>query len=206
MGQAFSSLQHFPWTSRQLGYVPSFLILGTVPFPDPHDSFMRMGFYQTHFFFLRKIHPKLTSIPNLPLFFLFIWATTTTWPLTESGIGPCLGSEPCLLKQSVPNSTQRPLGLAPIRCILYVTLSPWLQLDWSKRGCLTQVGPIRLKRETCSFQICQINNFMNKKLAWPRNVLSENKFYYPLKTIICFLQAFAQSALVIKERFSFRVP
>ena len=33
------------------------------------------------FLFLRKICPELTSIANLPLF--CVWATTTTWTLTE---------------------------------------------------------------------------------------------------------------------------
>ena len=32
-------------------------------------------------FLLRKIHPELTSIANLPLFCM--WATTTAWPLTN---------------------------------------------------------------------------------------------------------------------------
>ena len=58
-------------------------------------------------FLLKKIPPELTSIVNLPLFRM--WVATTAWP-PMSGVGLCLGTEPRLLKQSVPNLTTRPQG------------------------------------------------------------------------------------------------
>ena len=65
-----------------------------------------MGSLQFFFFFwLRKIHPELTSIANLPL--LCRWVTTTTWPLMSS-VDPCLGTELRPLKQSALKLSTRP--------------------------------------------------------------------------------------------------
>ena len=57
---------------------------------------------------LRKIGPELTSVANLPLFFM--WVAATAWPPMK-GVGLCLVIEPGPPKQNVPNLTTRPQGL-----------------------------------------------------------------------------------------------
>ena len=61
---------------------------------------LHLKFCFLFFFGLRKIHPELTSIANLPLFCL--WAGTTARPPT-SGVGPHPGTEPRPPKWSVLN-------------------------------------------------------------------------------------------------------
>ena len=68
----------------------------------------------TYFFLLRKIFPELTSIANLPLFGCELPPQYGHWQ--TRGVGLCLGTEPGLLKRSMPNLTTGPLGLAP--CVL----------------------------------------------------------------------------------------
>ena len=51
--------------------------------------------------------PQANICASLPLFCM--WVNTTAWPLT-SGVGPCPGTKPRLLKKSAPNLTSRPQG------------------------------------------------------------------------------------------------
>ena len=67
-------------------------------------------YFLLFFFLLRKIHPELTSTANLPLFVCGQPPQRGHWQ--TSGVGPPLGIEPRLLKQSALNLTTRLLGLA----------------------------------------------------------------------------------------------
>ena len=58
-------------------------------------------------FLLDEDSPRADICANLPLF--YIWVTTTAW-LPTSGVSPCLGTEPGLLKQSAWNLTTKPWG------------------------------------------------------------------------------------------------
>ena len=71
------------------------------------------------FFLLRKIQLKLTSVPSLPLF--CVWVTTTAWPLA-SGVGLHAGTKPRPLKWSVQNLTTGQPGQPPNPSIFWALL------------------------------------------------------------------------------------
>ena len=67
------------------------------------------------FFFLAEEDlPQVNIFDSLPLFCL--WVATIAW-LPTSDVGPCLGTEPGPLKQSVPHLTSRPQGLPQCTCL-----------------------------------------------------------------------------------------
>ena len=87
------------------------------------QQFLAQSRYSTRiyiFFFAEEDSPWANICANLPLF--CIWVATTAWPPT-SGVGLHPGTEPGLLKQSVPNLTTRPQGWPPAN-IFWVTILP----------------------------------------------------------------------------------
>ena len=94
--------------------------------------FVNHGFVcSSAFFFLTKICPELTSAANLPLFVCKLPPWHGHWQ--TSSIGPHLGTEPGLWKQSVLNLTARPPGL-PLTLLLNETMGDFplalISLKW----------------------------------------------------------------------------
>ena len=77
------------------------------------------------FFFSTKEDLAWANIcVNLPLFCM--WVAAIAW-LPTSGVGPCTGTEPKLLKWSALNLTTRPWAW-PWFCFLFATLYGWAPL------------------------------------------------------------------------------
>ena len=118
----------------------------------PSASFLHLRSIFFFFFLVRKICPELASTVNLPLFVCEPPSQHGPWQTRHAGLH--LGTEPGQPKQSTPNLTTRPLGLAIV--VFFIQPSQSIQL-----GIMFKMWRVKLSAiEKCPNMYCLPNSLL----------------------------------------------